>query len=93
MNQYLGQRVQIYTNGTYSYYETTGASTLSGAYSYGSNSTALFMRPDFMKAGSVASGALPNQNVTFTEGGQATKLLRTVYNTTGLLAKGDTGTG
>lgn len=35
----LGQKVDIFTNGTYSYYQTMGASSLAGAYSYGSNSS------------------------------------------------------
>ena len=81
------------TNGTYSYYETMGASTLSGAYSYGSNSSGLIARPNFMKSAEIASGAVPSANVTFTEGGQSTKLLQTVYNSTGLLSKGINGKG
>ena len=93
VNQYLGQNVQLFSNGTYSYYETTGATKLSGAYSFGSNSTGLFVRPDYVKSTSVASGGTPDQNVTFTEGGQAATLLRTVYNTTGLLARGIDGKG
>jgi len=93
VSKYLGQGVEMYTNGTYSYYATTGASTLSGAYSYGSNSTGLLMRPDFVKSAAAASGAIPDQNVTFTEGGQDTKLLQTVYNSTGLLAQGINGKG
>jgi subtilase family serine protease len=93
VSQYLGQSVQLYTNGTYSYYETTGATTLPGAYSYGSNSSGLLIRPNFMKAAGAASGVLPSANVTFTEGGQNTKLLQTVYNSTGLLSKGIDGKG
>ena len=93
VTQSLGQSVQLYTNGTYSYYETTGASTLTGAYSFASNSTGLLMRPDLIKAGGAASGSIPSANVTFTEGGQPSNLLRTVYNSTGLLSKGINGTG
>ncbi len=93
VNQNLGQKVEVFTNGTYSYYETTGASTLTGAFSYGSNSTGLLMRPDFVKAAGAASGPIPSGNVTFTEGGQETKLLQTVYNSTGLLSKGFDGKG
>ena len=93
VNQYLGQSVEMFTNGTYSYYETTGASTLSGAYSYGSNSSGLLMRPDFTRSAGAASGAIPSQNVTFTEGGQDLKVLQTVYNSTGLISKGMNGTG
>ena len=93
VTQYLGQGVQLYTNGTYSYYQTTGPSTLSGAYSFASNSTGLMMHPDLMTAGGAASGAIPSANVTFTEGGQPSSLLRTVYNSTGLLSKGINGTG
>jgi len=93
VSQSLGQSVQLYTNGTYSYYQTTGPSGLPGAYSFASNSTGLMMRPDLVRSGSVASGVVPSANVTFTEGGQPTKLLRTVYNSTGLLGQGDNGTG
>jgi subtilase family serine protease len=93
VNQYLGQSVQLYTNGTYSYYQTTGPTTLSGAYSFASNSTGLLVRPNIMRAAGAASGAIPSANVTFTEGGQETKLLRSVYNSTGLLSHGVNGTG
>ncbi|MDA4118418.1 MAG: protease pro-enzyme activation domain-containing protein [Thaumarchaeota archaeon] len=93
VSQYLGQNVQIYSNGTYSYYQTTGGTSLSGAFSYGSNSSGLLIRPNFARAASVASGAIPSANVTFTEGGQSTTLLRTVYNSSSLLSKGFNGTG
>jgi subtilase family serine protease len=93
VTEYLGQGVQLYTNGTYSYYQTTGQSSIPGAYSFASNYTGLLLRPDLVKAGSAASGVIPSANVTFTEGGQPTKLLRTVYNSTGLLSKGINGTG
>jgi len=93
VTQYLGQGVQLYTNGTYSYYQTTGPSTLPGAYSFASNSTGLLMRPDLIRAGGAASGSIPSANVTFTEGGQPSNLLRTVYNSTGLLSKDINGTG
>src|SRR5580704_4158085 len=92
VSEYLGQGVQLYTNGTYSYYQSTGPTTLPGAYAFASNSTGLLMRPDFARAGA-ASGAVPSANVTFTEGGQATKLLQSVYNSTSLLSKGVNGTG
>ena len=93
VSEYLGQGVQLYTNGTYSYYQTTGPTTLPGAYAFASNSTGLFMRPDFVRAAGAASGAIPSANVTFTEGGQDTKLLQSVYNSTGLLSKGINGSG
>ena len=93
VSQYLGQSVEMLTNGTYSYYETTGASTLTGAYSFASNSSGLLMRPNLMRSASVASGATPTGNVTFAEGGQSTKLLQTVYNSTGLLSHGIDGRG
>jgi len=93
VTQSLGQGVDLYTNGTYSYYQTTGPSTLPGAYSFASNSTGLLMRPDLIRSGGAASGAIPSANVTFTEGGQASSLLRTVYNSTGLISKGINGTG
>ncbi len=93
VNQYLGQSVQILSNGTYSFYQTTGASKLSGAYSYGSNASGLLIRPNFVKSAGIGSGPVPGGNVTFTEGAQSTKLLQTVYNSTGLLSKGTDGKG
>lgn len=93
VSEYLGQNVQLFTNGTYTYYQTEGASTLSGAYSFASNSTGLFMRPDFTTGATGGSARIPASNVTFTEGGQETKLLRSVYNSTGLLSSGDNGSG
>lgn len=93
VDRYLGQNVQLFTNGTYSYYEATGQSDVPGAYSFVSNSTGLLMRPDYTLMKGAASGYVPSSNVTFTQGGQATTLLRGVYNSTGLLAKGDNGTG
>lgn len=93
VDRYLGQSVQLFTNGTYSYYEATGASELPGAYSFVSNATGLMMRPDYAILKGASPGYTPSSNVTFTEGGQATTLLRGVYNSTGLLARGDNGTG
>ena len=93
VTEHLGQSVELFTNGTYSYYETTGSSTLSGAYSFASNSTGLLMRPDYTTATAAGSGPIPSGNITFTEGGQSAKLLQTVYNATGLLSKGIDGTG
>jgi len=93
VTQSLGQTVDLFTNGTYSYYQTTGPSSLSGAFSYASNSTGLLMHPDYVKASAAGSSPIAAGNVTFTEGGQPTKFLQTVYNSTGLIAKGDNGKG
>jgi subtilase family serine protease len=93
VKQYLGLDTQVYSNGTYSYYTAYGATTLPGAYAYASNSTFLFTRPDYVKSASVNYGLSPAGNVTFTEGGQSTKLLQSVYNATSLYSRGITGKG
>jgi subtilase family serine protease len=93
VDQNLGQSVQLYTNGTYSYYQTTGSSSIPGAYSFASNSSGLLIRPDYVITPTARAGSIPSSNVTFTEGGQQTKLLQTVYNSTGLISKGENGTG
>jgi len=94
VKQYLGLDTQMFTNGTYSYYAGTGATSLTGAYAYASNSTFLMARPDYLKSASFGSGPLPaSYNVTFTEGGQSTKLLQSVYNATSLYSRGITGKG
>ena len=86
LNEYLGTGVNVFSNGTYSYYMTS-AGNFRGAYLYGSNSTGLFAKP------AVASMSTTRANVTFTSGGISAKLLPQVYNATGLYAKGFNGTG
>ena len=71
VNQYLGASVNIYSNGTDSYYVTSGNSLFEGAYFVASNATALMVQPQ------VASSPAPqtNANVTFSEGAFSAKAL------------------
>jgi subtilase family serine protease len=89
VSQYFGAEVNIYTNGTDSYYMTSGNSLLNGAHFVASNATALTVKPQF--ANPLASQ--PDGNVTFTEGGISAKDLQTVYNATSLYTQGFQGEG
>ena len=89
VNQYLGSQVSIYSNGTDSYYVTSGNSLFKGASFVASNATALMVQPQ------VASSPAPqsNENVTFSEGAFSGKALQAVYNATSLYAQGYQGEG
>ncbi|MGA2681562.1 MAG: protease pro-enzyme activation domain-containing protein [Candidatus Bathyarchaeia archaeon] len=89
VNQYLGARVNIYSNGTDSYYVTCGGSLFEGAYFVASNATALMVQPH------VATSPAPqaNANVTFSEGAFSAMALQAVYNATSLYAQGYRGEG
>ncbi len=79
--------VSMYTNGTYSYYVSSGAETFDGAYVYASNATFLFVHP------ASGVGARQNANVTFTSGTFSAKKLQPVYNATSLYSRGYSGSG
>ncbi len=83
----FGGTVDSYTNGTYSYYASSGAQAFDGAYVYASNATFLFERP------ALSSIETTGSNVTFTQGSFSASKLQTVYNATTLYADGDTGSG
>ena len=89
VNQYLGASVNIYSNGTDSYYVTSGNSLFEGANFVASNATALMIQPD------VASSPAPqtNANVTFSEGAISVNALQAVYNATSLYVQGYQGQG
>lgn len=89
VNQYLGASVNIYSNGTDSYYVTNGDSLFRGAHFVASNATALMVQPQ------VTSSPAPqaNANVTFSEGAFSAKALQAVYNATSLYAQGYQGDG
>ena len=89
VNQYFGASVNIYSNGTDSYYVTSGPSSFEGAYFVASNATSLMVQPQ------VASSTAPqtNANVTFSEGAFSAKALQSVYNATSLYAQGFQGEG
>ena len=86
VEQAFGTGVDIYSNGTASYYMSTSQSFM-GAYLFASNATALELKPELAASG--AGGA----NVTFTEGSVSPKLLQRVYNATSLYSQGFTGAG
>jgi subtilase family serine protease len=79
--------MDIYSNGTSSYYQSNGPATFRGAYIYSSNATSIFARP------ALVSSAQPPGNVTFTEGGVSAKQLQPVYNATSLYRQGYDGSG
>ena len=89
VNQYLHASVSIYSNGTDSYYVTSGNSEFQGAPFVASNATALMVQPQ------VASLPAPNanENLTFSEGAFSVKALQSVYNATSLYAQGYQGEG
>jgi subtilase family serine protease len=82
----FGSRVELYTNGTSSYYALAGASTFDGADLYVSNVTGILVRP-------MLSTLSSKGNVTFTEGGFSAKELQSVYNATSLYGAGYDGSG
>ncbi len=81
--------VYMYSNGTLSYYESSGPSTFEGARIYASNATALFVKPRL--AASSFSGA--GGNVTLPANDISAKQLQAVYNATSLYAEGLEGQG
>ena len=87
VNRFLQADVNMYTNGTNSYYMTSGNSLLKGAHFVASNATALLIKPQFTNL----SKTRPNANITFTQGGFSAKDLQTVYNATSLYAQGFQG--
>ena len=89
VKQYFNADVEMYSNGTQSYYTTTGNSLLNGAHFIASNATALFAQPRITNA----SAAVTNDNVTFTEGAFSAKALQTVYNASSLYQQGFQGDG
>ncbi|MDV3244470.1 MAG: hypothetical protein LYZ66_04760 [Nitrososphaerales archaeon] len=86
LKESLGTNVNVYTNGTASYY-IASASSFKGAFLYASNATYILARK------AVASQPSAGANVTFTSGAFSAKQLQAVYNATGLYAQGINGTG
>jgi subtilase family serine protease/chaperonin cofactor prefoldin len=89
VKQYFNADVEMYSNGTQSYYTTTGNSLLNGAHFIASNATALFAQPRITSS----SVGVTNDNVTFTEGAFSAKALQTVYNASSLYKQGFQGEG
>jgi subtilase family serine protease len=89
VNQYMHASMNIYSNGTDSYYVTSGNSLFEGAYFVASNVTALMVQPQVVSL----PAPTPNENVTFSEGAFSVKALQAVYNATSLYAQGYQGLG
>ena len=87
VNRLFQKEVNMYTNGTNSYYMTSGNSLLNGAHIVASNATALLIKPQFTNS----LKTQPNANMTYTQGGFSAKDLQTVYNATSLYAQGFQG--
>ncbi|MGA2199247.1 MAG: protease pro-enzyme activation domain-containing protein [Nitrososphaerales archaeon] len=97
VTQSLGLRMEMYSNGTSSYYSADGVSPIPGAYVYSSNVTAVLLRhpPDLVtqKTISVLASHVGQTNQTAPLEAYPLTELQSVYNATSLYAKGDTGTG
>jgi subtilase family serine protease len=89
VNQYLHASVSIYSNGTNSYYVTSGNSLFEGAHFIASNATALMVKPQVANL----PAPRPNGNVTYSEGAFSVKALQAVFNATSLYAQGYQGEG
>jgi len=83
----FGSQIDTYTNGTFSYYISSGSSTFQGAYLYASNASFLYMKP------ATVADPRPNSNVTFTSETFPATDLQPVYNATSLYGGGFTGAG
>ncbi len=88
LRQDLGAAVNLYTNGTESYY-MGGAASFEGSPVYASNASAILARPQTESI----PRAVAQGNLTYTEATITPTQLQQVYNATGLYAKGDEGQG
>ncbi|WP_174448075.1 protease pro-enzyme activation domain-containing protein [Conexivisphaera calida] len=96
VKEYLGLSVDLYSNGTLSYYATSGTPSISGAYVYVSNATSVLLwHPPDMVTGSALRGiaAIAGPNQTLPAEGMPVTYLRSAYNETGLLSSGYNGSG
>jgi subtilase family serine protease len=96
VKEYLGLSVDLYSNGTLSYYATSDTPSISGAYVYASNATAaLLWHPPDMVTGCTLKGiaATAGSNQTLPAEGISVTYLRSAYNETRLLSSGYNGSG
>jgi len=98
VSQSLGLEYQKYSNGQSSYYAASGVSPIPGVYLYSSNYTAVLLShpPDLLANDTTSPlySTRPTQsNQTLASGTYQLPDLQTVYNATGLFARGDTGAG
>lgn len=98
VSQSLGLSYEVYTDGSSSYYTSSGVSPISGAYVYSTNVTAVLLHtpPDLVSSKSVPTvgqvAAAPT-NQTLPDEGYPLTDLPSVYNATALFAAGDKGAG
>lgn len=91
IKQYLNADVNVYTNGTSSYYITSGNAMLDGAHFMASNASALFIQPMLAQVQKDTGDQLsPNQPLDSITGFSA-KDLQQVYNATSLYTQGFQG--
>jgi len=98
VSQSLGLKYEVYTDGSSTYYTSSGSSPISGAYLYSSNVTAVLLEhpTDLVTSGTISAldSSRPSQtNQTAPIEAYPIKDLQSVYNATGLYAAGDTGAG
>jgi subtilase family serine protease len=97
ISQGLGLSLELYSNGTSSYYTASGVSQIPGAYVYSSNVTAVLLsHPPDLVTGATLSALdehTSQSNQTVPIEAYPLKDLQSVYNATSLFAKGDTGAG
>lgn len=87
IKQYLNADVNIYTNGTSSYYTTTGNAMLNGAHFMASNASALFIQPMETQLLKPSGNSAIVDSMT----GFSAKDLQPVYNATALYNQGYQG--
>ncbi len=89
VKEYFDANVNIYSNGSDSYYITKGNSMINGAHFIASNITALMVEPRYSSLSPLSQGT----NITYTQGGFSAKKLQDIYNATSLYAQGLQGEG
>jgi subtilase family serine protease len=89
VKEYFSASIDIYTNGSDSYYMSSGNSLFNGAHLIASNVTGLMAQPRYTNLAATQQST----NITYTEGGFSAKELQNVYNATSLYAQGIQGDG
>jgi subtilase family serine protease len=89
VKEYFDANVNMYSNGSDSYYMTNGNSMFNGAHFIASNITSLMVEPRYANLPPTSQGT----NITYTQGGFSAKKLQDVYNATSLYAQGLQGEG
>jgi subtilase family serine protease len=97
VDEYLGLKIGVYSNGIDQYYSAYGTPTLPNVYIYSSNVTSLlFAHPDTLVTQKAAANLFQSEsqpNTTFAIEGYSAKALQSAYNSTALLSRGIDGSG